>query len=81
MKLIDVLVGKSAFEHVYGKGAIQVKYIIIIIIIIIIKYFSNFDMNFEILWDSFFCFFFFVWHYLFEVQQLQQFSNKNDQPH
>ena len=33
MKLIDVLVGKSAFEHVYGKGAIQVKYIIIIIII------------------------------------------------
>ena len=35
MKLIDVLVGKSAFEHVYGKGAIQVKYIIIIIIIII----------------------------------------------
>ena len=36
MKLIDVLVGKSAFEHVYGKSAIQVKYIIIIIIIIII---------------------------------------------
>lgn len=35
MKLIYVLVGKSAFEHVYGKGAIQVKYIIIIIIIIL----------------------------------------------
>jgi hypothetical protein len=30
MKLKTVLVGKSAFEHVYGKGAIEVQYIIII---------------------------------------------------
>jgi hypothetical protein len=28
-----MLVGKNAFEHVYGKGAIEVQYIIIIIII------------------------------------------------
>ncbi len=33
MKLITMLVGKNAFEHVYGKGAIEVQYIIIIIII------------------------------------------------
>ena len=31
MKLIYLLIGKSAFEHVHGKEAIAVKYIIIII--------------------------------------------------